>query len=75
MDGLSAGAIQSGREKHPEAEGYFKSVQEMAADASVPAEMRELGRVLSRIMAGDTKVDLSALTSQLREAVEKELKG
>ena len=47
----------------------------MGADSSVPAEMRELGRALSSIMAGDTQVDLSALTSELREAVEKELKG
>ena len=73
--------IQSAREKRPakypqgEVEEYFKSAQMMAADSSVPAEMRELGRVLSRILAGDTKVDLSALTRELREAVERELKG
>ena len=66
--------IQSAREKRPEAEQYFKSAQKMAADSSVSAELRELGRVLSRILAGDTKVDLSALTSQLREAVAKALK-
>jgi len=63
--------------KYPqgEAEQYFKSAQKMAADASVPAEMRELGRVLTRIMAGDTQVDLSALRSELREAVEMAMKG
>ena len=70
-----AGAIQSAREKRPEAEQYFKSAQKMAADSNVPAEMRELGRVLSRILAGDTQVDLSALTRELREAVERELQG
>ena len=34
-----AGAIQSAREKRPEAEEYFKSAQKMAADSSIPAEM------------------------------------
>ena len=45
----------------------------MVADSSVPAEVRELGRVLSRIMVGDTKVDLSGLPDWLAEAVRKEL--
>ena len=43
----------------------------MAADSSVPAEMRELGRVLQRIMIGEKNVDLSALTGELREMVER----
>ncbi len=68
-----AKAIQSAREKRPEAEQYFKSAQKTAADSSVPAEMRELGRVLSRIMAGDTKVDLSALPPEYVELIKKEL--
>jgi hypothetical protein len=45
----------------------------MAADSSVPAEMRELGRVLQRIMIGDTKVDLSALPPELADFIQKEL--
>ena len=65
------GAIQSVREKRPEAEGYFKSVQKMAADSSVPAEVRELGRVLQRIMIGDRNVDLSSLPREWAEAVER----
>jgi tetratricopeptide (TPR) repeat protein len=68
-----AEAIQSAREKRPEAEEYFKSAQKMAADSSVPAEMRELGRVLSRIMIGDKKVDLSRLPENLAEAIRTEL--
>jgi hypothetical protein len=60
--------------QHPEAEEYFKSAQKMAADSSVPAEMRELGRVLSRIMVGGTKVDLSGLMEEMREAVEKAIR-
>ena len=61
--------------KRPEAEEYFKSAQKMAADSSVPAEMRELGRVLSRILAGDKKVDLSSLSREWAELVKKELGG
>ena len=68
-----AGAIQSAREKRPEAEGYFKSAQKMAADSSGPAEVRELGRVLQRIMVGDRNVDLSSLPKEWAELVEKEL--
>jgi len=67
-----AGAIQSARERRPEAEEYFKSAQKMAADSSVPAEMRELGRVLSRILAGDTNADLSGLREEWREMIERE---
>jgi len=62
-------AIQSARGKSPEAEGYFKAAQKMAADSSISAEMRELGRVLSRIMAGDTKVDLSGLPEEWAKVV------
>jgi len=51
--------------------GSFKSAQKMAADSSVPAEMRELGRVLQRIMIGDKNVDLSSLPKEWAEAVER----
>ena len=51
--------------------GFFKSAQKMAADSSVPAEMRELGRVLQRIMIGDKNVDLSSLPKEWAEAVER----
>ncbi len=66
-----AGAIQSAREKRPEAEEYFKSARKMAADSSAPAEMRELGRVLQRIMLGDKNVDLSSLPREWAELVRK----
>ncbi|MEK6753326.1 MAG: tetratricopeptide repeat protein [Chloroflexota bacterium] len=66
-----AGAIQSAREKRPEAEEYFKSAQKMAADSSVPAEMRELGRVLQRIMIGDRYVDLSSLPREWVEIIQR----
>ncbi|MCQ3938424.1 MAG: hypothetical protein DPW18_15450 [Chloroflexi bacterium] len=66
-----AGAIQSAREKRPEAEGYFKSAQKMAADSGTPKELQELGRVLQRIMLGDKNVDLSSLPREWAEVVEK----
>ncbi|MBI5840067.1 MAG: hypothetical protein HZB19_08185 [Chloroflexi bacterium] len=53
----------------PEAEEYFKSAQKMAVDSSVPAEMRELGRVLQRIMIGDRNVDLSSLPREWAELI------
>ncbi len=53
--------------------GFFKSAHQMAADSSVPVEMRELGRVLSRILAGDTNADLSGLPDEWREAVKKSM--
>jgi hypothetical protein len=45
----------------------------MAADSSVPAEVRELGRVLSRMLAGDRKVSLSNLPEDIREIIRKAL--
>ena len=55
--------------------GSFKSAQKMAADSSVPAEMRELGRVLQRIMLGDRNADLSSLPKEWAELVKRELGG
>jgi len=66
-------AIQSAREKRSEAEQYFMYAQKMATDSSISAELRELGRVLSRIMAEDIKADLSGLRDEWRDAVEKAL--
>ena len=43
----------------------------MAADSNVPAEMRELGRVLQRIMIGDKNADLSSLPKEWAELVRK----
>jgi len=47
----------------------------MAADASVSAEMRELGRVIQRVMLGDQNVDVSSLPGEWAEAVKRELGG
>ncbi len=69
-----AGAIRSAREKRPEAEGYFKSAQKMAADSSAPKELQELGRVLQRIMLGERNVDLSSLPREWAELIQR-MKG
>ena len=69
-----AGAIQSARKKRPKAEEYFKSAQKMAADPNTPKELQELGRVVPRIMLGDTKVGLFRLPEELVEAIRTALK-
>ncbi len=65
------GAIQSAREKRPEAEEYFKSAQKMAVNSDAPEEVRALGKVLQRIMLGDKEVDLSSLPKEWAEVVRK----
>lgn len=66
-----AGAIQSAREKRPDAEQYFNAAQKMAVDSSAPREVQELGKVLKQIMAGMKDVDLSGLPEEWREMVER----
>jgi tetratricopeptide (TPR) repeat protein len=66
-----AGAIQSARERRPEAEEYFKAAQQIAVDANVPKELQKLGRVLQRVMLGDKNVDLSGLREEWREMIER----
>lgn len=65
-----ASVIPSAREKRPEAEQYFKEAQRLVGSADVPAELQELGKVLQKIMLG-VPADLSTLTEELREMVEK----
>jgi len=66
-----AGAIQSARERRPEAEQYFQAAQKMAADSNAPKELQALGRVLQRVMLGDTNVELSSLPREWAEAIAK----
>ncbi|GEM_PF-4076176 len=39
----------------------------MVADPAAPSELRTLGRVLQRLMIGDSRVDLSALPAAWAE--------
>jgi hypothetical protein len=66
-----AAALGAHYQRRPEAAQYYEAARKLAADAGAPAEVRELGRVLSRLMAGDARVDLSALPREWREAVER----
>lgn len=68
-----AGAILSAREKRPEAEQYFKEAQKLAVSANAPAELQELGKILQKIMLG-APADLSTLTGELREIVERAIR-
>jgi hypothetical protein len=43
----------------------------MAADASAPKELQELGRVLQRIMLGDRNMDLSSLPKEWAELIQR----
>lgn len=66
-------AIQAGREKRPVAEKYYSAFQKIADDPNIPAQDRELGRVMLRIMAGEVRVDLSNLPDHMRENIRKAL--
>jgi hypothetical protein len=47
----------------------------MANDLDASEELRALGRVLQRIMIGDTKADLTSLPPELADLVRKALEG
>ncbi|MFQ5342662.1 MAG: tetratricopeptide repeat protein, partial [Anaerolineae bacterium] len=47
----------------------FQLTQQMAGDATLPAEHRALGRVLTHILAGERTPDLSALPPELAQPV------
>ncbi len=49
----------------------FRVRAEDGVGFSTPREVQELGRVLTRIIAGDTKVDLSGLPEERRETIER----
>jgi len=66
-----AGAIQSVREKRPEAEQYFQAAQKMVTDSNAPKEVQELGRVIQRVMLGDKNADVSSLPREWAEAIAK----
>jgi hypothetical protein len=72
VEQFTADAIRFAKEKRPEAEQYFKEAQRLAGSADVSAELQELGKVLQKIMLG-VPADLSTLTGELREMVEKTL--
>ncbi|MEJ5241631.1 MAG: NB-ARC domain-containing protein [Anaerolineales bacterium] len=66
-------ALGAAREKRPEAQQFFAAVSRMAADPAAPAELRELGKILQRLMSGETSVDLSTLPPAWAEAIRREM--
>jgi hypothetical protein len=66
-------AIEAARTGKAEGEAYFKAAQKMASDSDIPAELQTLGKVLQKIMLGDTKVDLSVLPSELAAIIKQKL--
>ncbi len=66
-------AIRAARQKKPEVQQYYEAAGKMASDPNAPAEFRNLGKVLQRIMLGDTKADLSALPPELAGIIKKAL--
>jgi tetratricopeptide (TPR) repeat protein len=63
--------LTAAREKRPEAAELFEFVSRLAADPSQPAALRRLGKVLQRLMLGDSRVDLSGLPAAWVEVIRK----
>jgi len=47
----------------------WPATEQMARDPALPPEIRELGRVLNHILAGERNPDLSSLPPELAAAV------
>jgi tetratricopeptide (TPR) repeat protein len=65
--------LQSVRTNRPQAAQYFDVVTKMASDENIPAELRELGKVLQKILVGVKAPDLSHLSGELAKLVREEL--
>jgi hypothetical protein len=63
--------LTAARERRPEAQALYEAVTKMATDPAAPAELRALGRVLQRLMLGDSRVDLSGLPAAWVEVIRK----
>ena len=63
--------LTAAHEKRPEAAELFEFVSRLAADPSQPAALRRLGKVLQRLMLGDSRVDLSGLPAAWVEVIRK----
>jgi hypothetical protein len=63
--------LTAAREKRPEAAELFEFVSRLATDPSQPAALRRLGKVLQRLMLGDSRVDLSGLPAAWVEVIRK----
>jgi tetratricopeptide (TPR) repeat protein len=67
------GAIQAARAHDPQVQRYFEAASKLARDEDAPAELRALGKVLQKILAGVKNPDLSQLPEELARLVKEEL--
>jgi tetratricopeptide (TPR) repeat protein len=65
--------IQAHRSKAPQAAQVFDALGKMAADDTLPHELRELATVLQSFMSGIENPDLSRLPAELAQVVREEL--
>ena len=65
--------VRAAKEKAPEAKNYFENMSKMASNHNAPLELRELGKVLQKILMGVKTPDLSGLPDELAEIVRKAL--
>ena len=73
VDSFVKAVVAAAKEKTPQAEKYFENVSKMARDEKLPAEFRELGKVLQKILSGEKSPDLSALPDELAEMLKEAL--
>ena len=67
------GVAQAARKKIPEIQQLAEAISSMARNSKIQPEVRELARVLQRILAGDKNPDLSNLPEELVTLVKEEL--
>ncbi|MFZ1471741.1 MAG: hypothetical protein WAV79_02330, partial [Anaerolineae bacterium] len=62
--------VRARRGDHALGGQLFTAMQQLAVNTGQPAELRALGRVLVRILVGDSKPDLAGLPEDLTQAVQ-----
>ncbi len=60
---------------HHTGNGHIAFIRGLHHQRPARTDVQELGKVLSRILAGDVNADLSGLPEKWRKAAEKELKS
>ena len=75
LDQLLALVARAAAGDHDLGAQLFPLAQQMARDPSLPPELRALGGVLVRLLAGERDADLSALPPELAETVRRMLAG
>jgi len=66
--------IKVAKENAPEAKQYFDDMSQLAGNEKAPVELRELGKVLQRVLMGEKSPELSGLPEEMQEIVQEALK-